>query len=257
MAYYYQHLSLIAEWESGYDSYGIANQKYHTRVPVQSFYVMGGYFLDGRDGEQPRHREAAAKLRRSPGQGRPRRDRAHRPVQLPEHRQQHFHRRPRRPHASGPTSSTPSTPASTGTGRSTSRCTWAGSMPDSETRSRMRPSGFRPSATSSGCASRFISEAFQRRRPEEDPEDVSTGSCCNRSTTFAPWLDIPRSQPDSETAPVSLRLGLASLHLLGAQDSEYTCLAQVRISKACSDTARYRKAGVTECGSSWQRCGSR
>jgi phosphate-selective porin OprO and OprP len=47
MAYYYQRLSLVAEWESGYDSFGIANQQYHTRVPVQSFYVMGGYFLTG------------------------------------------------------------------------------------------------------------------------------------------------------------------------------------------------------------------
>ncbi len=46
-AYYYQGLSLIGEWESGYDSYAIANQKYQTRVPVQSFYVMGGYFLTG------------------------------------------------------------------------------------------------------------------------------------------------------------------------------------------------------------------
>ncbi len=42
MAYYYQRLSLVAEWESGYDSYGIANQKYQTRVPVESFYVREG-----------------------------------------------------------------------------------------------------------------------------------------------------------------------------------------------------------------------
>ena len=47
MAYYYRRLSLIGEWESGYDSYAIANQKYQTRVPVQSFYLMGGYFLTG------------------------------------------------------------------------------------------------------------------------------------------------------------------------------------------------------------------
>ena len=47
LAYYYQQLSLISEWQSGFDSYGIVNQQYHTRVPVQSFYVMGGYFLTG------------------------------------------------------------------------------------------------------------------------------------------------------------------------------------------------------------------
>jgi phosphate-selective porin OprO/OprP len=47
MAYYYRQLSLIGEWESGFDSYGFVNSNSHTRVPVQSFYVMGGYFLTG------------------------------------------------------------------------------------------------------------------------------------------------------------------------------------------------------------------
>ena len=47
MAYYYQHLSLVGEWQSGLDSYALANQAYHTRVPVESFYVMAGYFLTG------------------------------------------------------------------------------------------------------------------------------------------------------------------------------------------------------------------
>jgi phosphate-selective porin OprO/OprP len=47
MAYYYQHLSLIAEWESGLDSFGFVNQKPHTRLPVESFYVMAAYFLTG------------------------------------------------------------------------------------------------------------------------------------------------------------------------------------------------------------------
>ena len=37
MAYYYRHLSLISEWESGFDSYALSNQAYRTRVPVQSF----------------------------------------------------------------------------------------------------------------------------------------------------------------------------------------------------------------------------
>ncbi len=46
-AYYYKQLSLIAEWQSGFDSYGLVNSNYHTRVPVESFYVTGGYFLTG------------------------------------------------------------------------------------------------------------------------------------------------------------------------------------------------------------------
>jgi len=47
MAYYYRQLSLVAEWQSGLDSYGFVNSNYHARVPVESFYVMGGYFLTG------------------------------------------------------------------------------------------------------------------------------------------------------------------------------------------------------------------
>lgn len=48
MAYYYRHLSLITEWESGFQDYAQLNQlDYRTRLPVQSYYVMGGYFLTG------------------------------------------------------------------------------------------------------------------------------------------------------------------------------------------------------------------
>jgi phosphate-selective porin OprO/OprP len=47
MAYYYRHLSLISEWQSGFDSYALASQTTHTRVPVESFYIMAGYFLTG------------------------------------------------------------------------------------------------------------------------------------------------------------------------------------------------------------------
>ncbi len=47
LAYYYRHLSLVAEWQSGLDSYGFVNQKPHTRIPVESFYAMAGYFLTG------------------------------------------------------------------------------------------------------------------------------------------------------------------------------------------------------------------
>ncbi|MFI5456169.1 MAG: porin [Isosphaerales bacterium] len=47
MAYYYRHLSLIGEWQSGFDSYAFVNQTYRTRVPVESFYVTAGYFITG------------------------------------------------------------------------------------------------------------------------------------------------------------------------------------------------------------------
>ena len=48
LAYFYRHLSLIGEWESGFESYAkTTSPTYRTRVPVESFYVMGGYFLTG------------------------------------------------------------------------------------------------------------------------------------------------------------------------------------------------------------------
>ena len=47
MAYYYRHLSLVGEWQSGFDSYALVNSSYRTRVPVESFYVMAGYFVTG------------------------------------------------------------------------------------------------------------------------------------------------------------------------------------------------------------------
>ena len=48
MAWYYQHLSVIAEWGSGDQSYAPATQlSNRTKVPVQSFYVQSGYFLTG------------------------------------------------------------------------------------------------------------------------------------------------------------------------------------------------------------------
>jgi phosphate-selective porin OprO and OprP len=48
MAYFYNHLSLIAEWGSGYQEYAPATQlSNRTRVNVQSFYVQSGYFLTG------------------------------------------------------------------------------------------------------------------------------------------------------------------------------------------------------------------
>src|SRR5262249_3132618 len=47
MAYYYRHLSLIGEWESGFQNYALVNQPTHTHVPVEGFYLMAGYFLTG------------------------------------------------------------------------------------------------------------------------------------------------------------------------------------------------------------------
>jgi phosphate-selective porin OprO/OprP len=48
LAYFYRHLSLISEWESGFQSYAFANTPiYHKRIPVQSYYVTAGYFLTG------------------------------------------------------------------------------------------------------------------------------------------------------------------------------------------------------------------
>ncbi len=47
-AWYYQHLSLIAEWQSGYDDYALTtNLAAHDRIGVESYYVQAGYFITG------------------------------------------------------------------------------------------------------------------------------------------------------------------------------------------------------------------
>ncbi|WP_435019031.1 OprO/OprP family phosphate-selective porin [Tundrisphaera sp. TA3] len=47
-AWYYKHTSLIAEWQSGYQSYAPAADLFdRTRVGVQSFYVQAGHFITG------------------------------------------------------------------------------------------------------------------------------------------------------------------------------------------------------------------
>jgi phosphate-selective porin OprO/OprP len=47
-ALYYQHLSLIAEWQSGYQDYALTtNLAAHDRVGVESYYVQAGYFITG------------------------------------------------------------------------------------------------------------------------------------------------------------------------------------------------------------------
>ncbi len=47
-AYYYKQLSLIGEWQSGFQDYALStslNNKTH--LPIDSFYLQGGYFLTG------------------------------------------------------------------------------------------------------------------------------------------------------------------------------------------------------------------
>ena len=47
-ALYYKHLSLLSEWGSGFQNLAhLANLGNHSRVPVDSFYVQGGYFITG------------------------------------------------------------------------------------------------------------------------------------------------------------------------------------------------------------------
>jgi len=51
VAWFYQQLAVISEWQSGYQDYALntdaATRSMHTRVPVGSFYVEAGYLLTG------------------------------------------------------------------------------------------------------------------------------------------------------------------------------------------------------------------
>jgi phosphate-selective porin OprO and OprP len=47
-AWYHKHLSLIAEWQSGYQDYALATSiSAHNRVGIESYYVQAGYFITG------------------------------------------------------------------------------------------------------------------------------------------------------------------------------------------------------------------
>ncbi|MFO0948302.1 MAG: porin [Planctomycetota bacterium] len=47
-AYYHKHLSVVGEWESGYQSYNFTGSTTSsTQLPVQSGYLQAGYFLTG------------------------------------------------------------------------------------------------------------------------------------------------------------------------------------------------------------------
>ena len=51
LAWFYEQLAVVGEWQSGYQDYAIntnqATRSMHTHVPVQSFYVLAGYMLTG------------------------------------------------------------------------------------------------------------------------------------------------------------------------------------------------------------------
>jgi phosphate-selective porin OprO/OprP len=48
MAYFYRHLSLLGEWQSGFQDYALASTPANRiHVPVGGFYVQSGYFLTG------------------------------------------------------------------------------------------------------------------------------------------------------------------------------------------------------------------
>jgi phosphate-selective porin OprO/OprP len=46
-AYFYKGLSLLAEWDSGYTTYGRLDNGSRTPVPVSGYYVQGAYILTG------------------------------------------------------------------------------------------------------------------------------------------------------------------------------------------------------------------
>ena len=97
MAYYYRHLSLIGEWQSGFQDYAIAGQAWQPdHLPVQSFYVEAGYFLTGetvagRGMVKPLGRSTSARAGSARGPG------SWRALQRARRRRRGLHRRPGRP----------------------------------------------------------------------------------------------------------------------------------------------------------------
>ena len=47
VAYFYKHLTVMAEWDGGYASFARGTSPYRTRVPLNSYYATVGYFLTG------------------------------------------------------------------------------------------------------------------------------------------------------------------------------------------------------------------
>ncbi len=46
-AYFYRSLMILAEWESGFEDYALANATTRVHLPIESFYVQASYFLTG------------------------------------------------------------------------------------------------------------------------------------------------------------------------------------------------------------------
>ncbi|WP_197490772.1 OprO/OprP family phosphate-selective porin [Planctomyces sp. SH-PL62] len=48
VAWFYRQLAIIGEWGGGFQDYALTNQlRYRTHLPIDSFYVQGGYMLTG------------------------------------------------------------------------------------------------------------------------------------------------------------------------------------------------------------------
>ena len=62
MAYYYHHLSLIGEWQSGFDSYAFANQHQPHPRAGRELLRHGRLLPDRRDRQRPWHPQANAEL---------------------------------------------------------------------------------------------------------------------------------------------------------------------------------------------------
>ena len=97
-AWYYKHLSLISEWQSGYQDYALTTNLAAPRPARHRELLRPGRLLHHRrDRQQPERRQAAQGLRHPPRQARSRCDRAHRPVQRAQPHQERLHRRTGRP----------------------------------------------------------------------------------------------------------------------------------------------------------------
>lgn len=71
-AWYHNSLSLIGEWQSGFQDYAHIDSTVRTNVPIDSFYVQAGYFVTGekvtgRGVVQPLHPFDIRKGKRGPG----------------------------------------------------------------------------------------------------------------------------------------------------------------------------------------------
>ena len=98
-AYYYGGLSLIGEWQSGFEDYAVTQASSgRVRVPVESFYVQAAYLLTG---ERASSRGVVQPIRPfdlRPGAVRPRHLGGRFPLELAEPQRPDLHRRAGRSH---------------------------------------------------------------------------------------------------------------------------------------------------------------